>query len=133
MSYYVLDSDATIDILNGTESSTNFVKSLITQGDILCTCDVVLAEVYSGLDRRDAEAAGTFLDSLIFLPSSAQIAHVAGAWRYRYARQGVQLATTDTIIAATAYAYDATLITRNLKDFPMPEISIRPLPRPDGR
>jgi hypothetical protein len=47
--------------------------------------------------------------------------------RYEWARKGITLTLTDTMIAATALQYGLTLITDNKKDFPMPELTIHPL------
>jgi predicted nucleic acid-binding protein len=55
------------------------------------------------------------------------VAQRAGALRYEWARKGITLALTDTMIAATALQYGLTLITDNRKDFPMPELTIHPL------
>lgn len=54
-----------------------------------------------------------------FLASTAAIAQQAGDWRYDFARRGVQLTTTDCLIAATAHAHHATVVTGNAKDYPM--------------
>ena len=36
-----------------------------------------------------------------------------------FARQGVQLAMTDSLVAAVANDVGATIVTTNIKDFPM--------------
>jgi len=44
---------------------------------------------------------------------------------FRYhARLGVTLSTTGTLIAALAVSVGATLVTRNIKDLPMNEVSV---------
>jgi predicted nucleic acid-binding protein len=44
----------------------------------------------------------------------------------------LQLSTTDCLIAAIAVEHQAQLVTGNRRDFPMPEITVVPLPRPGG-
>jgi predicted nucleic acid-binding protein len=39
------------------------------------------------------------------------------------------LPLTDALIAATAVEHNATVVTGNVRDYPMPEVSILPLPR----
>jgi len=51
-------------------------------------------------------------------------------WGYEYAHKGIPLATTETLIAATAFASGATIATGNLQDYPMPKLPILPLQRP---
>ena len=45
-----------------------------------------------------------------------------------YARKGVTLATTDVTVAAVALHHHLTLITDNLKHYPMTEVSLYPTP-----
>lgn len=47
-----------------------------------------------------------------------------------YRARGLQLPATDCLIAATAHEHGALVITRNVKDFPMPEVTLLPLARP---
>jgi predicted nucleic acid-binding protein len=37
---------------------------------------------------------------------------------------GRVLGTPDTVIAATAYLHDYSLVTNNAKDYPMPELKL---------
>lgn len=133
MAHVLLDSDAIIDYVEGVPGSVSLIQSLDGQGDRLCTCDVIIAEIYSGLKPKDRDKAERLLESLHFLATSADAARQAGEWRYEYARRGVALATSDVLIAATAYAHQASVLTANLKDYPMPEIRILALPRPNPK
>lgn len=129
MAHFLLDSDALADFLNDWPATVALVLQLLSDDQALCTCDVVLAEVFAGI-RPDAPPDGiAFVNSLQFLPISREFARQAGAWRYMYARQGIQLPATDMLIAATAIEHNATLVTGNLRHYPMPELSLLPLPR----
>lgn len=128
MAYYVLDSDAAIDHLNGIEASIELIQWIAADRNALCSCEVMLAEVLSGLSSTQATKASRFLDSLTFLPSTPEIGMQAGIWRYHFARQGITITTTDALIAATALIYSATVITGNTRHYPMPELRILPLP-----
>lgn len=132
MTDHLLDSDTVIHLLRGTPACVSFVKGLQSQGDLLCTSDVVVAEVFSGQHPEHRAIARRLLGSFVFLPTSPEAAELAGEWRCRYWRQGIQIATTDALIAATAFMHQADVVTRNVRDYPMPEISIVPvsLPRP---
>ena len=123
---YLLDTNVVIDYLNKRPRATELVDSLSIQGHVLCTCAVVVAEVYAGILPRSssAERAQTLLDALTFLPTEADAGREAGEWRYQFARQGMQLATQDSLIAATAFQHDATVLTGNERHFPMPEVSV---------
>ena len=51
MTLYLLDSDGLIDHLKGIQSTTALIQSLPAQGHVLCSCDIVIAEIYAGLSR----------------------------------------------------------------------------------
>jgi predicted nucleic acid-binding protein len=133
MSRVLLDTDAVIDYLQGIPDSIALIRQLREAGDSLCTCDVVIAEVLAGLLPKDRVQGITFLEACEFLPTTFAMACQAGAWRYQYARSGVTLATTDTLIAAIAHGHQARIVTGNLDDYPMPEITTIALPRPGRR
>jgi len=59
---------------------------------------------------------------------AAPVAKRAGHYRYVYARRGQPLAVADTLMASLAIANDATLVSGNVKDFPMPELRLEKLP-----
>jgi len=132
VSIVLLDSDAVIDFLFGIDRSVRLIRSLFERGDTLCLCDVVLAEVYSGLRPDHREKAASVLAGFPFLATSAEAARQAGIWRFDFARQGVALATSDVMIAATAFDHGARLLTGNVAHYPMGEITVEPLPRTDG-
>ncbi len=129
MARYLLDTDAIIDYLTGVQASVNLIQNLHQQGDLLCVCDVVIAEIYAGLRPQDRGKAQPLLNAFYFLATGPGAARQAGEWRYAYARQGVAISTTDVLIAATAQAHGATLVTGNIEDYRMKEMSILPLPR----
>jgi hypothetical protein len=129
MAYYLLDTDAIIDYLAGVASSVKLIQDLHNQGDLLCVCDVVVAEVHSGLRPQDREKAEKLLSACSFLSTEAEDARLAGVWRYEYARRGVTLSTTDVLVAATAHGHKASIVTGNKDDYPLDEVDILPLPR----
>ncbi len=129
MTRHLLDTDAVIDYYKGFPSTVELIRRLYRQGATLCVCDVVVAEVYAGLAPAERARSQELLGALSFLPMSLQIARQAGIWRYEAARCGQSLATTDCLIAATAHAHNAVVVTGNTSHYPMPEVTVVPLPR----
>ncbi|HTE86402.1 MAG TPA: type II toxin-antitoxin system VapC family toxin [Dehalococcoidia bacterium] len=125
----MLDSDCLIDFLKARPPAVSLLCRLYAQGDDLCVTDVVLAEVYSGLHEPDRSDAEEFMSRLEFLPTRPPTAVQAGIWRYQYARSGRQLGVADCLIAATAHAHSAVIVTGNVRDFPMPEVTLQQLPK----
>jgi predicted nucleic acid-binding protein len=133
MSLHLLDTDAVIDLLKNVTDTVSLIQGLHSQGDTLCTCDIVLGEVFSGLHPSDRARATPLLDGLLYLITTVEAARQAGEWRYDHARRGQQLTITDCLVAATAVDHAAVLVTGNTKDFPVPEVTLLPLPRPGRR
>ena len=124
MTLYLLDSNLVIDVLSGNATTLIVVDRLDRAGNVFCGCDIVLAEVLTGVHEGDRPVVLDFLRSCHFLASSREIGEQAGLWRFEYARRGVSLSVPDLVIAATASVYDATLLTRNVRHFPMPEVRV---------
>ncbi len=129
MARYLLDTDAIIDVLSGYMPTATLIQNPERTGDALCVGDVVLAEVYAGLRPQDRLKAERLLDACVFLTAGPEAARQAGEWRYAFGGLGVTLSTTDALIAATAHAHGAALLTGNSRDYPMQEVTLMPLPR----
>jgi predicted nucleic acid-binding protein len=82
-------------------------------------CPINVAEFYAGIDAQHRPVRDLFFASLHYWSISQRAAIQAGQWRYQFARQGVQLPTTDTLVAAVADEQQAIIITGNVKDYPM--------------
>ena len=68
-----------------------------------------------------------FFASLTYWDIPEQSARVAGLYCYELSRSGKTLTTTDALIAAVALHEDATLLTSNIKHYPIPGLSVRSL------
>ena len=72
--------------------------------------------------------AEAFLNNIECYPLTAAIARRAGGLKRDWSLKGVTLTLADMIVAATALEYELTLMTDNRKDFPLPGLSLFPLP-----
>lgn len=72
----------------------------------------------------------TFLASLRLFPITWPVAKLAGELKRDYQRKGITLNLGDLVIAATALHSGLTLLTDNVKDFPMLDLTLHPLPAP---
>lgn len=54
---------------------------------------------------------------------------MAGELKRSYGRKAATLNMGDVIIAAVAISNEVTLLTDNVKDFPMEDLSLYPLPK----
>jgi predicted nucleic acid-binding protein len=121
---YLLDTTALIDISKGFEPSRSKIRHLISRGDQLAVCSVSVAQFATGLSPSEREEWREFLASLLYWDLSLEAAFQAGIWRYDFSRRGIQLSTTDALIAATAWQHQATVITSNARHYPMAEVQL---------
>ena len=121
---YILDTTVLIDHLRGREEAEELVDSLALAGHRIGVCCISITELYSGLGQDGRDAAADLTDGLEYYLVSREAAKEAGRYRYEFARRGITLSTTDTLMAATAIAESAILITANARGFPMEEIQL---------
>lgn len=98
---------------------------LVTAGHVLGISCVNLAEVEAGLRRHERRRAGALLDRLRFLPTDREAAHRAGRYQADWARKGRTIQTPDALVAGTARAHGAILVTHNIDDFPMRDVRVQ--------
>ncbi len=122
MTRYLLDTDVLIDFSKGIEPVTERLLTWIDSTDIVAVCAISVAEFCTGLTPNQAAQATPFLYSLTYIEISRSAAVRAGQNRYAFARAGITITTTDALLAAREYA--AILVTSNIKDFPMEDVSL---------
>lgn len=121
MSKVILDTDILIDILRGYTPTRDFLQELI--GHSIPCCSVIsVAEIHAGMRPEEETATRDLLDGLNIIPLTREIAEVAGHFKGRTKNRRLELA--DCLIAATAFLEGTALATGNVKDYPMPEISV---------
>jgi predicted nucleic acid-binding protein len=129
---YLLDTSVIIDALNNKGQRREFLLDLLTQGNLLACCSVNVTEVYAGMRPKEEPATEALLKSLEYYHVTWPVARLAGLLKRDYAKKGASLTTADTTIAAVAMVNGLTLLTDNIKDFPMKELVLYPLPLPSN-
>ncbi len=97
---------------------------LVADGHVLGTSCVSLAEVEAGLRQHERRRAGALLDRLRFLSTDREAAHRAGRYQAEWVRNGRTIHTPDALVAGTARASGAVLLTHNVEDFPMRDLRV---------
>jgi predicted nucleic acid-binding protein len=121
---YLLDTDVFVDFFKHTPYATALIEKL--SQDTLALSALTITELRSGWSAKEATYLLPRLYALCtVVPVTREIAEQAGAWRKEYKGKGISLGTPDTVIAATAYLNHATLLTNNIKDYPMPELALQ--------
>ncbi len=118
MSKYLLDSNVPIKALRRNLDVLDWLES-IRSIHYLYISAASRVEVLAGMHPREEEMTMSLLSSLISLPVTVPIADRAGRMIYTHARKGFQVSFPDALIAATALEHGLTLVTSNVKHFPM--------------
>jgi len=130
MATFLLDTCVIIDALNNRRGRPAFLLELAKSGHILACCPINIAEVYAGVRPKEQAATEELLASLQHFPIAPSAARLAGELKRDFSRKGATLNLGDAIIAAVAIHHGLTLLTDNVKDFPMKNLSLYPLPKP---
>jgi predicted nucleic acid-binding protein len=112
----LVDTDVIIDYLRGRAEAVVFIEAVANP---LLASAVTVAELHVGVrDGAERHALERFLGAFEVVPVDRDIAVRGGLFRRDYGKShGVGL--PDALIAATAVARSATLVTLNIKHFPM--------------
>jgi len=129
MSIYLLDTSVIIDALNNKRGRGELFTGLAEQGHLLACCSINVTEVYAGMRLDEQESTADLLESFQYYPVTFPIARLAGFLKREYSRKGITLAAGDVTVAAVALYHHLTLITDNVKHYPMEELSMYPLAR----
>ena len=113
----LVDTSAWADFLNGFPSpAADALAELLRGDDDVCTCGIVVAEVFQGLRRHEGrDAIRRSFEDLIFLEPSGIRLYLRAAELYRSLRERGRTvrSTVDCIIAATAEDAGCALLARD--------------------
>lgn len=118
---YFLDTNVIIDVVRGKspELERHFRYSHITD---IAIPSIVIAELeygawHSGKYEENRRQFLPFTRNFRVIPFNENEAEVYGAIRQQLAAKGSIIGPNDLLIAATAIANDAILVTHNVKEF----------------
>ncbi|MDO8484530.1 MAG: PIN domain-containing protein [Candidatus Limnocylindrales bacterium] len=113
---YVLDTTLLIDHSKARPGVAELVASLFAESSDLYVCDVVVAEALSGGDAIQRATIESLIRALEYV-STPPDAAVWAADSRRQRRASGPRSLADAIIAGVARFHDATVVTRNPRDF----------------
>jgi len=123
VSDYLLDTNILILYFRKAEGYDDLLDAL-SGDDGLYISAITRLEIVRGMRDREREATFDLLDSLQTIPMTADIADLAGELIRSWQIRGVTLGEADAVIAASALHKGLTLITTNVRHFPMPELAV---------
>jgi len=124
---YLLDTDTLIDVLEDRGTTRRQVTAMIESGTEVALCAITIVEIYSGLNEKKRTKWKNWLLALPYWHISRAAAQRAGVDRKTASDGGRTFSVTDSLIAAVARENDATVLTSNIKDYPMNDVQVRSL------
>lgn len=118
---YLLDTNVCIKLLNGDNSRV--IKHLAAQQpQNIYLCTITQLELFYGAYRsakteRNLLKLDRFFSQFSVLQIDSAAAQIAGEVRANLHRKGTPIGGYDLQIAATALAYQLTLVTHNIREF----------------
>lgn len=117
---YLLDTDWTIQYLNGLERFIERIDNLEPEG--LSLSIISIGELYEGVfgaadPRAREDEFHALLERVEILPVDVEVARIFAVERSRLRRDGLLIGDLDLLIAATALRYDLTLLSNNRRHF----------------
>jgi len=113
----ILDSDVLIDLARGDARAVDLVDGLISQGERPAISIITEMELFLGArTKAEQRSVRQLVQRFEVLPTSEMISVRARNLTVRYARSH-GLTIPDALIAATAIANRALLLTRNVRHF----------------
>ena len=117
---FALDSNTLIYALKGMGRVRDQIERL-DPGDLAVPAVVAYEIEFGTLNSRKPEARRRDLQKLLrtlkVLPFDSRAGEMAARLRYQLERAGEKIGPLDTLIAGTALAHGATLVTRNVREF----------------
>jgi predicted nucleic acid-binding protein len=85
---------------------------------------VTIAEIERGIRASERRATAHLLGRLRFLETTREAAARAGRYQAEWQNRGHTMHLADALIAGTARAHGAIILTDNVKHFPMRDIRV---------
>lgn len=124
---YLLDTDVLIWILRGQKRIIEWASKTKDTSPLSISV-IAIAEIYKNIFPAELTSTEEFLREHIIFSIDPKIARLAGLYWQQYHLKLKNLSLTDCLVAGTANAHDLTLVSLNLKHFPMKDLrTVNPL------
>ena len=120
----MLDTSLLIDVLRRSPEAIARMRSLYEAGDEPLVTSVVVSEVWSGATGAVDDDLDAVLRYFEYVHPGPSTSRLAGTWRAAARRSGHTIGVEDALIAATAFDQEATVLTRNVRDFALTPVRV---------
>lgn len=121
MKMFLPDTNVLIYGFSGVAPFGTYLKQWIREKTLALSV-IVVAEFLVDVSKEDNKLFEMLLEEFGSLPVDTTIARIAADYRKSFLQKGYKLKLPDCLIAATAKFSNATLVSFDLKGFPMKDI-----------
>lgn len=122
---YLLDTTILVDHVNGYSAAEQELERLFSDATQLYTCGVVTCEALSSGTPEERRHISVLLDALEYVSIDPDAARWAATSRREGRAKPGARSLADALIAAVAWRLDATIVTRNVRDFERQGVPVR--------
>jgi predicted nucleic acid-binding protein len=119
----LIDTDVLIDHFHGHQAALDFMARQIENGETLALSVVTLTEFTGGMRPGEEVRTENLLSLFTILHVDERMARQAGAYLRQF-RRSHRIDLGDALIAAAAQVFEAPVVTRYVKHYPMDDIVI---------
>ncbi len=124
MDRLLLDTTVLIDLSKNFGDVLTSLNAVVASGGILGVCAISVAEFLAGVPTPQRGRWERWIADFEYWDITREAAALAGIFRFDLARQGRVLQIPDALMVATAVVTGSTLVTNNIKDYPMPNLRL---------
>ena len=119
----LIDSDVLIDHLRKEKQALRFLAAELEKNSLIFVSVISRVEILAGIRKGEDAIINSLFEILTPVNVDISIADRAGEYLRKYSRSH-SMSIGDALIAATSKEMSLTLITRNVKHYPMQDITI---------
>ncbi|OGK13521.1 hypothetical protein A3A93_00290 [Candidatus Roizmanbacteria bacterium RIFCSPLOWO2_01_FULL_38_12] len=120
---YLIDTDILIWVLRGNKEYQDLLLALKDKA-ALSISTITIAEIYKNIFPSEIVKTENLFNEFQVWDVTTEVAKQGGLYWQQFVKQLRTLNLTDCLIAATAHINNATLVSLNLKHFPMKDIQV---------
>lgn len=120
---YLIDTAIIIWVLRNNKKYVDLLK-VLSKKTPLAISTITIAEIYKNVYPAELLKTENLLNELQSLDVTPNVAKQAGLYWQEYSKKLKNLSLTDCLIAASANVNNATLVSLNIKHFPMRDIQL---------
>jgi hypothetical protein len=114
----IVDTSVLIDYLRGVQGAAELLEQERAVGPLHAS-EITRLEILAGMRPAEEDGTRLLLSTLVWHPVDAEVAEEAGALGRQWLPSHHTIDSADLAIAATVILNRSSLLTRNIRHFPM--------------